>query len=404
MNKLVYFDHAATTPLRPAALEAVLPYLGERFGNPSANYRLAGEALAAIDEARRTVAEALACRPTEIIFTSGGSESINSALKGVAFAQKKARVGNHIVTSTVEHHAVLHTCEYLEKFGFDVTYVPVDRFGQVDPDEIGAAVQERTVLVSLMTANNEVGTIEPVAEAARAVRERAHSLGRRIPFHTDAVQAACGLDVSVDALGVDLLSLSAHKFGGPKGVGVLFLRRGTPFLPQQSGGGQERQRRAGTENVAGIVGLGVALRLAVQEKDEASRVCRGLRDRLIKGALARVPATRLNGHPERRLPNNVNLSFPGVEGETLLARLDDLNIAASSGAACGSSSWEPSHVLLAMGVPLDAAVGSLRLTVGPTNTVEEVDYLLEVLPPLVAGLRAKRPPPRRVGAKAASGS
>ena len=400
MSKLIYFDHAATTPLRPAVLEAMLPYLGERFGNPSATYRLAREALAAIDGARRTVAQVLACRPTEIAFTSGGSESVNTALKGVAFAQKKARVGNHIVTSTVEHHAVLHTCEYLEKFGFDVTYVPADRFGLADPDELAAAVNERTVLVSLMTANNEVGTIEPVAEAARAVRQRARALGRRVPFHTDAIQAPCALDVDVDALGVDLLSLSAHKFGGPKGAGALFLRRGTPFLPQQTGGGQERQRRAGTEDVAGIVGLGVALRLAAEERDEATRTCRELRDRLIEGLLGRVPEVRLNGHPGRRLPNNVNLSFPGVEGEALLARLDEQDIAASSGAACGSSSWEPSHVLLAMGVPLEAAVGSLRLTVGPTNTIEEVDRLLEVLLPLVASLRAGPLPARRAGVRA----
>jgi len=401
VSRLIYFDHAATTPLRPEVLAAMLPYLGERFGNPSATYRLAREALGAIDGARRTVAEVLACRPAEIIFTSGGSESINAALKGVAFAQKKARVGHHIVTTTVEHHAVLHTCEYLEKFGFDVTYVPVDRFGQVDPDQLAAAVNERTVLVSLMMANNEVGTVEPMAEAARAVRQRARSLGRRIPFHTDAVQAPCALALEVDDLGVDLLSLSAHKFGGPKGAGVLFLRRGTPFLPQQSGGGQERQRRAGTEDVAGIVGLGVALRLAAGEREEATRICFGLRDRLIEGILAKVAGARLNGHSQRRLPNNVNVSFPGVEGEALLARLDGMGIAASSGAACGSSSWEPSHVLLAMGVPLEAAIGSLRLTVGPTNTLEEIDHLLDVLPPLAADLRAGGAPGRPSGAKVA---
>lgn len=404
MSKLIYFDHAASTPLRPAALEAMLPYLGERFGNPSATYGLAREALTAIDGVRRAVAEVLACRATEIVFTGGGSESINTAIKGVAFAQKKARVGNHIVTSTVEHHAVLHTCEYMEKFGFDVTYVPTDRFGHVDPEELAQAVHERTVLVSLMMANNEVGTIEPVSEAARAVRERARFLGRRIPFHTDAVQAAGALNLEVDELGVDLLSLSAHKFGGPKGVGVLYMRLGTPFLPQQSGGGQERQRRAGTENVTGIVGLGVALNLAAEEREETTRLCSNLRDRIIEGVLAQVPSARLNGTPDRRLPNNVNVSFPGVEGETLLARLDELNIAASSGAACGSSSWEPSHVLLAMDLSLDAAIGSLRFTVGPTNTIDEVDRLLEVLPPLVADLRARGSTARRAGTKTASHS
>ena len=305
----------------------------------------------------------------------------------MAFAQEKARVGNHVVTTAVEHHAVLHTCEYLEKFGFEVTYVPVDRHGLVDPDEVVAAVNERTVLVSVMTANNEVGTIEPVAEIADALRERGRALGRRIPLHTDAVQAPGMLDLDVEALGVDVLSLSAHKFYGPKGAGVLYLRRGTPFLPQQSGGGQERQRRAGTEDVAGIVGTGVALRLAEEGREANSRACRVLRDRLSEGILARIPRSQLNGHPERRLANNVNVSIRGVEGEALLDRLNGAGIAASSGAACGSSTWEPSHVLIAMGLPLEMAVGSLRLTLGPSNTEEEVDYLLGVLPDLVRSLR-----------------
>ena len=387
MTRLIYFDHAATTPLHPRVLEAMLPYLKERFGNPSGSYTLAREAQRALDQARRSVADVLGCRPTEVVFTSGGSESINAALKGVAFAQEKARVGNHVITTAVEHHAVLHTCEYLEKFGFEVTYVPVDRHGLVDPDEVVAAVNERTVLVSVMAANNEVGTIEPVAEIARALRERGRALGRRIPLHTDAVQAPGMLDLDVEALGVDVLSLSAHKFYGPKGAGVLYLRRGTPFLPQQSGGGQERQRRAGTEDVAGIVGTGVALRLAEEGREANSRACRVLRDRLSEGILARIPRSQLNGHPERRLANNVNVSIRGVEGEALLDRLDGAGIAASSGAACGSSTWEPSHVLIAMGLPLEMAVGSLRLTLGPSNTEEEVDYLLDVLPDLVRSLR-----------------
>jgi cysteine desulfurase len=387
MSRFIYFDHAATTPLDSRVLEAMLPYLGERFGNPSATYALAREAQRAVEQARRSVADVLGCRSTEVVFTSGGSESINTALKGVAFAQKKARVGDHVVTTAVEHHAVLHTCEYLEKFGFEVTYVPVDRYGLVDPDEIAGAVNERTVLVSVMAANNEVGTIEPVAEVAQALRERGRFLGRRIPLHTDAVQAPGILNLNVEALGVDLLSLSAHKFYGPKGAGVLYLRRGTPFLPQQSGGGQERQRRAGTENVAGIVGTGLALRLAEESREADSRACRALSRRLAEGILERIPNSQLNGHPEQRLANNVNLSFRGVKGEALLARLDKVGVAASSGAACGDSSWEPSHVLLAMGIPMDLAVGSLRLTLGPSNTEKDVDYLLHVLPDLVRSLR-----------------
>jgi len=400
MSGLIYFDHAATTPLHPRVLEAMQPYLKERFGNPSGTYALAREAQRALDQARRSVADVLGCRSTEVVFTSGGSESINTALKGVAFAQKKARVGDHVVTTAVEHHAVLHTCEYLEKFGFEVTYVPVDRHGLVDTDEIIRAVNERTVLVSVMAANNEVGTIEPVAEIARALRERGRALGRRIPLHSDAVQAPGMLDLNVEVLGVDLLSLSAHKFYGPKGAGVLYLRRGTPFLPQQSGGGQERQRRAGTEDVAAIVGTGLALRLAEEGREANSRACRVLRDRLAEGILTRIPGSQLNGHPERRLANNVNVSFRGVEGEALLAHLDEVGIAASSGAACGSSTWEPSHVLIAMGLPLEMAVGSLRLTLGPSNTEAEVDYLLSVLPDLVRSLQepaGRRPPARRAG-------
>jgi len=400
MSGLIYFDHAATTPLHPRVLEAMLPYLRGRFGNPSGAYTLAREAQRALDQARRSVAEVLGCRSTEVVFTSGGSESINAALKGVAFAQKKAGVGDHVITTAVEHHAVLHTCEYLEQFGFEVTYLPVDRHGMVDTDEVVGAVNERTVLVSVMAANNEVGTIEPVAEIARALRERGRALARRIPFHSDAVQAAGMLDLNVDVLGVDLLSLSAHKFYGPKGAGVLYVRRGTPFLPQQSGGGQERQRRAGTEDVAGIVGTGVALRLAEEGREANSRACRALCDRLSEGILARIPGSQLNGHPERRLANNVNAGFRGVEGETLLARLDEVGVAASSGAACGSSTWEPSHVLIAMGIPLETAVGSLRFTIGPSNTEEEVDYLLSVLPDLLRSLRepgGRRPPARRSG-------
>jgi len=394
-KRFVYLDHAATTPLRAEAREAMLPYLSDRFGNPSAAYASARQAQRAVDDARRTVAEALGCRPGEVVFTSGGTESVNAAIKGVAFAQQLARVGNHIVTSAIEHHAVLHSAQYLEKFGFDVTYVPVDACGLVNPAAVAEAVGPRTVLVSVMLANNEVGTIEPMAEIAEAVRARGRSLGRRIPLHTDAVQGPCSLDLNVDRLGVDLLSLSAHKFGGPKGAGVLYLRRATPFLSQQSGGGQERQRRAGTENVAGIVGTAVALRLAAAEREAYVRHCRRLRDRLLNGIRSAIPGAHLSGHPQVRLSNNAHFTFEGVEADALLAALDGAGIAASSGSACTSSVWEPSHVLVAMGVPLARAIGSLRLTVGPENTDEEMDYALSVLPGVIDRLRARPSPAGR---------
>ena len=385
---LVYLDHAATTPLRPEAREAMLPYLGERFGNPSASYASARQAQRAVEDGRRAVADALGCRPSEVVFTSGGTESINAAIKGVAFAQQLAHLGNHIVTSAIEHHAVLHSCQYLEKFGFEVTYLPVDSHGLVDPAAVSEAVGPRTVLVSIMLANNEVGTIEPMAEIAQAVRGRARSLGRRVPLHTDAVQAACSVDLNVDRLGVDLLSLSAHKFGGPKGVGVLYLRRAIPFLSQLSGGGQERQRRAGTENVAGIAGTAVALRLAAAEREAYVRHCGRLRDRLVDGIRSAIPGADLSGHPQSRLANNAHFTFEGVEADALLAALDEAGIAGSAGSACTSSVWEPSHVLVAMGVPLSKAIGSLRLTVGPENTDEEMDNALSVLGDIVERLRA----------------
>jgi cysteine desulfurase len=396
-KRLVYLDHAATTPLRVEAREAMLPFLDERFGNPSASYARARQAQRAVEDGRRTVAEVLGCRPRDVVFTSGGTESINAAIKGVAFAQQLAHLGNHIVTSAIEHHAVLHSCQYLERFGFDVTYLPVDAQGLVDPAAAAEAVGPRTVLVSIMLANNEVGTMEPIAEIAQAVKARARSLGRRVPLHTDAVQAPCSLDLNVDRLGVDLLSLSAHKFGGPKGAGVLYLRRATPFLSQQSGGGQERQRRAGTENVAGIVGTAVALRLADAEREAYVHHCGRLRDRLVDGIRAAVPGAELSGHPQSRLANNAHLTFDGVEADAVVAALDGAGIAASAGSACTSSVWEPSHVLVAMGVPLSKAIGSLRLTVGPENTDEEIGYALSVLPGIVDCLRA-------VGAPAASTS
>ena len=391
MAELIYLDNAATTPLHPRALEAMLPYLSGRFGNPSATYSLARQAQKAIDDARKSVAAVLGTRSSDIIFTSGGTESVNTALKGVAFAQKKARAGNHIVTTEIEHHAVLHTCNYLEQFGFEVSYVPVDGYGRVDPADVARAVTDRTVLVSVMLANNEVGTIEPVAEIAKLVAERGRQLQRRIALHTDAVQAPGALNLDVDALGVDLLSISGHKFGGPKGTGVLFVRRGTPFVSQLTGGGQERQRRAGTENVAGIVGQAVALQIADAERDANNAASEPMRDRLASEILSLVPDARLNGHPAERLANNVNVSFRGLRGDDLVAALDKVGVATSAGAACGSLTWEPSHVLLAMGLSMPDAVGSLRLTLSPQNTQTELDALLALLPGAVQSLRALTP-------------
>jgi cysteine desulfurase len=383
MSDTVYLDYAATTPLHPEVRAAMLPYLDERFGNPSATYALAKEAGQAIDDARATVAGVLGCRPNEVIFTSGGTESINSAIKGVAFAQQLARVGNHIVTSAIEHHAVLHSAQYLEKFGFEVTYLPVDRDGLVDPDDAAAAITQHTVLASVMLANNEVGVVQPIAEIAEAVRLRARQINRQVPFHTDAVQGANAFTLNVDELGVDLLSLSSHKFSGPKGNGVLYVRRGTPFLTQQSGGGQERQRRAGTENVAGIVGTAIALELAQQRRETYVKVCRALQQRLIQGIMSRLPDAQLNGHPDERLPNNVNVSVAGADSRVMLRLLDDAGIAASAGSACNEETLEPSHVLLAMDVPLERAVGTLRLTISPQTTEDEIDRVLDLLPAIV---------------------
>ncbi|MDE2802565.1 MAG: cysteine desulfurase family protein, partial [Chloroflexota bacterium] len=315
----------------------------------------------------------------------GGTESDNAAIKGGALALRPT--GNHVVTTVIEHHAVLHTCHQFESMGFDVAYVPVNAEGLVDPRDVLDAVTDETVLVSVMYANNEIGTVQPVAEIARLVKERAKEQGRTILVHTDAVQAAGFLDLSVKRLGVDMLSLSAHKFHGPKGAGVLFVRRGTPFAPLLMGGGQERERRSGTENVPAIVGMAEALRLAEFEREETSEHSAALRDRIAAGILERVPGSLLNGHPTQRLPNNVNVCFPGLEAEPVLLGLDLKGIYASSGSACSTASLEPSHVLTAIGRPADVARGSLRVTVGPTTTEDDVDYFLETLPPLVQRLR-----------------
>ena len=384
-NGIIYMDHAGTTPLDPRVLEAMMPYFSEQFGNPSSIHTIGQEAKRALDDAREKVSSILGCRMSEVVFTGGGTESDNAAIKGAVAALQET--GNHIITSSAEHHAVLHTCQYLENMGFEVTYLPVDSSGLVDPDDVARSITERTIVVSIMYANNEIGAIEPISEIASLVKERARSMERTIVTHTDAVQAAGFLDLNIRKLGVDMLSLSSHKFHGPKGAGILCVRRGTPFLPQQLGGGQERERRSGTENIPGIVGTAVALEMAESELDYVSQHCGKLRDRIIQGIRERIPGAHLNGHPTMRLPNNVNFSFEHVEGEPILLGLDMAGIAASSGSACSSGSLEPSHVLLALGQSADLARGSLRLTLGRDNTEEEVDYLLSVLVDLVHRLR-----------------
>ncbi|MHB1414464.1 MAG: cysteine desulfurase NifS [Chloroflexota bacterium] len=381
---LIYLDHAATTAVHSQVAQAMLPYFTEKFGNPSSVYALARESRRALDNAREKVAGVLGASPNEVVFTSGGSESDNTAIKGVAFARRKK--GNHIITTRIEHHAVLHTCEYMEKrFGFRVTYLPVDRYGVVDLDQLVKALDDETILVTVMMANNEVGTIQPIAEIGKLLK------GRDIVFHTDAVQAAGSLDIDVDKLGVDLLSMSAHKFYGPKGVGALYVRRGTAVWPQQQGGSQERNRRAGTENVPGIVGLAAALDLAYRNLESNNAHARAMRDILVDGILKSIPQSQLTGHPQERLPNSASFCFDYVEGESILLHLDMLGVAASSGSACTSASLEPSYVLTAMGIPVEVAHGSLRLTTGQDNTAEDMARVVEALPGIVQKLREMSP-------------
>src|SRR5437667_6549897 len=377
-DRTIYLDHAATTALDTRVLDAMIPYLTTEYGNASSIYTLGRHAMQAIDSAREQVADILNSRPTEVTFTGCGSESDNLAIKGIAFASQKK--GNHIITTPIEHHAVLYTCQYLERFGFKTTYVPVDSYAQVDPDDVGRAITDQTILVSVMYANNEVGTIEPVAEIGRICR------AKQIPFHIDAVQAGGSLPLDVTALNADLLSLSAHKFYGPKGVGVLYMRQGIRLLPQLQGGSQERGRRAGTENVAGIVGAAAALRLAQEELPRVTPHVTALRDHLITGILS-IPRSRLTGHPSERLPNNASFCFEGVEGESILLNLDLLGIAASTGSACTSGSVDPSHVLIAMGLPPEWSHGSLRLTLGKANTEADVEAVISVLPGIIEKLR-----------------
>jgi cysteine desulfurase len=376
----IYLDHAATTPLDPAVLEVMLPYFTERFGNASSVYRLGREARRALDRAREQMAAVLHCPPADIVFTSGGSEGDNAAIKGAVFT-RGAR-GRHIVTSAIEHEAVLHTCQALAAFGVETTYVPVDPYGRVAPEAVAAAIRPDTALVSVMLANNEIGTIQPVAEIA----EIAHRHGAVV--HTDAVQAAGALSLDVQALGVDLLSLSGHKFYGPKGTGALYVRSGVAWAPQQQGGAQEAKRRAGTENVAGIVGLATALTRAEEEREREAVRLAALRDRLIREVLALIPESRLTGHPTARLPNNASFVFAGVEGEAILMALDVQGIAASTGSACTSASLDPSHVLLALGLPAPLAIGSVRLTLGRSNSEADVDRIIAALPAIVQRQRA----------------
>jgi cysteine desulfurase len=374
--------YAATTPLDPRVLEAMLPYMTERFGNPNSIHSFGREARLAIDEAREKIAQLLNCQPSEIVFTSGGTESDNLALRGVAEAYRQK--GNHIITTAIEHHAVLRTCKALEDMGFSVTYLPVDEHGLVSPEQVAEAVNERTILVSVMHANNEIGTIEPVAEIVKAVKEKRPD----ILVHTDAVQTVGHISVDIQELGVDLLSFSAHKFYGPKGVGGLFIRKGVRLVPQLTGGGQERNRRSGTENVAGIVGMAKALEIAIAEMSNELPRLQSLRDELIAGVLNRIPDSRLNGHPTQRLPHNANFSFRGIDSETLLLQLDMHGIAASSGSACSSGSLEPSHVLLALGLDYELAISSLRLTLGRFTSHEHILRVLDLLPNIVERLRA----------------
>ena len=383
MKKLIYLDNAATTKTAPEVVEAMLPYFSEAYGNPSSIYSLAGESRKAVDQARETIAKALGARPEEIYFTAGGTESDNWALKAAAeFYRKK---GNHIITTKIEHHAVLHSCQWLEKQGFEVTYLNVDENGVVRLEELKAAIRPTTILISVMYANNEIGTIQPIRE----IGEIAHEHG--ILFHTDAVQAFGQLPIQVDDCRIDMLSASGHKLNGPKGIGFLYIRKGVKIRSFIHGGAQERKRRAGTENVPGIVGLGKAVERAVGTMEERTETERRLRDYLIDRVLKEIPYARLNGHRSQRLPGNANFSFQFIEGESLLIMLDMEGICGSSGSACTSGSLDPSHVLLAIGLPHEIAHGSLRLTLNEEITKEDLDYVVDTLKRIVEKLRGMSP-------------
>ncbi len=380
----VYFDHSATTPVRREIAEEIQKFMTDYFGNPTSLHYFGRQVRKAVEEAREKVASSIGAQPGEIVFTSGGTESDNMAIHGIAMTNKNR--GNHIITSAVEHHAVLNTVKALGKEGFTITILPVDKYGMVSVDDLANAITNKTILISIMHASNEVGTIQPIKELAALAREK------NIPFHTDAVQSLGKIPVDVNELGVDLLTISGHKIYGPKGVGALYIRKGTRWRQTLfHGGAQEKLRRAGTENVPGIIGLGMACEFAMQEREQEARRLSGLRDRLIKEVMEKIPHVRLTGHPTMRLPNHASFCFEFIEGESMLLSLDMKGIAASSGSACTSGSLEPSHVLLSMGIPHELAHGSIRITLGRDNTEEDIDYFMEVMPPIVERLRAMSP-------------
>ena len=382
--KTTYMDYSATTYVKPEVLDAMMPFFTEKFGNPSSFYGISRETKMAVDNARAQVAKVINCDPNEVYFTGGGSEADNWAIKGIATAHMKK--GNHIITTKIEHHAVLHTCEFLEKFGFEVTYLDVNEEGFVDLKQLEEAITDKTILVSIMFANNEIGTIQPIKEIGALCREK------KVLFHTDAVQAVGSVPVDVKEMNIDLLSLAGHKLYGPKGIGALYIRRGIRIDNLIHGGGQERGRRAGTENIPGVVGLGKAIELATENIEENRARLTVLRDKLIDGILERIPYARLNGpRGDKRLPGNSNISFEFIEGESILLSLDFEGICASSGSACTSGSLDPSHVLLAIGLPHEKAHGSLRTTLGAASTEEDVEKLLNELPPIIERLRNMSP-------------
>jgi cysteine desulfurase len=382
-KRIIYLDHSATTPTHPEVVAAMSPYFTEQFGNPSSLYGIARRSRRAVDNAREQTAAALGAAPEQVFFTAGGTEADNWAIKGVAYANRSR--GRHIITTAIEHHAVLHTCEYLETQGYTVTYLPVDRYGLVEPAAVEDAITGETVLISVMFANNEIGTIEPISEIGGIARDHG------VLFHTDAVQAVGNIPIDVSTLNVDLLSLSAHKFYGPKGTGALFIREGTAIDNFIHGGAQERQRRAGTENLPGIIGLGSAIKRATADVEGHSKKIRSMRDRLLEGIRQKIPDVTLNGHPVLRLPNNINISFSSLDGEALLLMLDENGICASTGSACSSGSQKPSHVLRAIGLPPSLARGSLRLTLGDATADNDIDVVLGILPDIVDRLRRLSP-------------
>ncbi len=383
MEKMIYMDNAATTPVKKEVLDEMIPYFSELYGNPSSVYKLGRKSKAAVEDSRAKIANAIGAKERELFFTGSGSEADNWAIRGIAYANKDK--GNHIITTKIEHHAVLHTCQYLEKNGFEVTYLDVDEDGLISIDELKSAIKESTILVSIMFANNEIGTIQPIKEVGQITKEKG------IYFHTDAVQAIGHIKIDVNELNIDMLSMAAHKFYGPKGIGAFYIRQGTKIDSLISGGAQERNKRAGTENVPNIVGMGKAIEIAYRDMEESNKKLINLRNSLMKKIKEEVPYVKLNGHPEKRLPGNVNFSFRFIEGESLLLSLDMVGIAASSGSACTSGSLDPSHVMLAIGLSHEVAHGSLRLSLGDFNTEEEIDYVVENLITIADRLRQMSP-------------